>query len=355
MAGITCEMNCESRKQGRCVLEEIIVGKEGKCGSFREKKLPEYEPISVSDVVVYDNAGRPSVMVCFKRVTDNELFGGSHRPHPAFVIGGEVYDEIYISKYQNTVIDGKAYSVPFAKPTTNVTLEEAEKACFDKGDGWHLMTAQERGLIALLSLKNGTLPHGNTRSGEYHADSSEKGLCYDGCRTLTGSGPATWSHDHTPHGVYDLCGNVWEWVRGLRLMNGALQVCNNNDAAMPIDLSENGNAWCPVEYKCEQVYLNVVDDAIRVGTEPLEEEYTGSKWKDVNFEFDVPEQMRELALFAGEPDAYIYVDSEGERLPICGGSWHSGSNAGVFSVPLRGPRSHSYSHLGFRSAYYRKL
>lgn len=357
MAGITCKMNCESRQEGRCVYEEIIVGRDGKCGSFREKKVPEYEPISVSDVVIYDDVGRPSVMVCFKRVTNHELFGGSHRPHPAFVIGDDVYDEIYISKYPNTIIDGKAYSIPFAKPTTNVTLTEAEDACFEKGEGWHLMTAQERGLVALVSLKNGTLPHGNTRSGEYHADSSEKGICYDEgsktvidkilkgrtqtSKTLTGSGPATWSHNHTPHGVYDLCGNVWEWIRGLRLMNGALQVCNNNDAAMPIDLSKNGNAWCPVEHKCEQAYLNVVDNGFKVATEPL-------------LQFDVPEQLRELALFAGEPNAYIYISSRGELFPICGGDWYSGANAGVFTLNLTSPRSDAYSDLGFRSAYFKK-
>lgn len=141
-------------------------------------------------VAIYDNAGIPSFMYKFTRVSNKELFGGSDKPHPAFVIGGEVYDEIYISVYPNCEINGKPYSLPYQKPWTNLTNDEASEACFNKGEGWHLMTAAEWGLIANISLKNGTLPHGNTNNGQYHADASEKGVKYDGGdgRTLTGSG-----------------------------------------------------------------------------------------------------------------------------------------------------------------------
>ena len=62
--------------------------------------------------------------------------------------------------------------------------------------------------------------------------------------------------------------------------------------------------------------------------------------------------MKALGLFAGEPEAYIYADTSGERLPFCGGSWDSGSYAGVFYVSLNYPRSISSCDVGFRSAYY---
>ena len=62
-----------------------------------------------------------------------------------------------------------------------------------------------------------------------------------------------------------------------------------------------------------------------------------------------------MGLFPGEPEAYFYADTNGERLPFCGGSWLDGADAGVFGVNLNSPRSYSYSYLGFRSAYYRKL
>ena len=57
----------------------------------REQTAPGVE----HDVVaIYDNAGIPSIMHRFRRVTNKELFGGSDAVHPAFIIGGEVYDEI---------------------------------------------------------------------------------------------------------------------------------------------------------------------------------------------------------------------------------------------------------------------
>lgn len=54
-------------------------------------------------VAIYDDAGIPSIMHRFRRMSNKELFGGSDKPHPAFIIGGEVYDEIYISVYPTTL------------------------------------------------------------------------------------------------------------------------------------------------------------------------------------------------------------------------------------------------------------
>lgn len=103
----------------------------------REQTAPGVE----HDVVaIYDNAGIPSIMHRFRRVTNKELFGGSDAVHPAFIIGGEVYDEIYISVYENTMINGKPYSLPLQEPVTNITMEDFAQACFSKGEGWHCLT-----------------------------------------------------------------------------------------------------------------------------------------------------------------------------------------------------------------------
>lgn len=155
-------------------------------------------------VVIYDDASIPSVMRKFSKITNAELFGGSENVHPAFVIGGKEYDEIYISVYLNCVINGKPYSLPVQKLWTNITNDDAARACFSKGDGWHLMTAAEWGLVANICNKNGSFPHGNTAGGKYHADQSECGSVYDYGKTLTGSGPSTWTHNHQPDGIHDL-------------------------------------------------------------------------------------------------------------------------------------------------------
>lgn len=354
---VKCERNCKSKgKDGNCSLKEIVISSMGVCNQYQEG--PKFQPFCEDIVAVYDEAGIPSIMRRFKRMTNKELFDGSDKPHPMFVVGGEVQDEIYISVYPNVIINGKAYSLPMQKPAVNVTLEEAEKACFTKGEGWHLMTAVERGFLANLCYKHGTLPHGNTNYGKYHADHSEKGECFDGCKTLTGSGPATWNHDHTVFGVSDLCGNVWEWFRGLRLMDGVLQVAKDNDAAMNIDLSRESQNWQTMLADGKPICIDATE-GIRFTNNGEgidgDGEYDGCEWEDVEFDFGRTEQMIELGLFPGEPKAYMYADTGDERLPICGGSWAGGAFAGVFDVSLSSPRSYSGSSVGFRSAFYRKL
>ncbi|MEG1894613.1 MAG: SUMF1/EgtB/PvdO family nonheme iron enzyme [Oscillospiraceae bacterium] len=329
--------------------------------ALQKAMQPPETPANInSDVVaIYDNAGIPSIMYKFTKKSNKELFGGSNKANAAFIIDGKEYDEIYISVYPNTMINGKPYSLPFTKPATNIGNDDAAKACFSKGDGWHLLTAVEWGLIANASLKNGTLPHGNTNSGRYN-NTDECGVTYDDCRTLTGSGPATWTHNHTQEGIHDLCGNVWEMVRGLRLLNGKLQAAENNDAAMNIDLSKESDLWKSVNDDTgNYIRLSVNGDGdIAITSEKeyddAEHNYDGSKWKDVTIEC-ASEQMKELALFPGEPDAYFYVDStEGEYFPFRGGRWLDGADAGVFASDLCSPRSFVGTNIGFRSAFYRK-
>lgn len=67
------------------------------------------------------------------------------------------------------------------------------------------------------------------------------------------------------------------------------------------------------------------------------------------------EQLRALALFAGEEKAGCYVDStEGEYILFRGGGWDYGGGAGVFNSYLRNPRSNANGFIGGRSAYFKK-
>ncbi|MBQ4071104.1 MAG: hypothetical protein IJD51_01645 [Clostridia bacterium] len=307
-------------------------------------------------VVIYDNAGIPSIMRRFSLMRNNELFeGGSTVEHPAFVIGGEVYDEIYISVYPNCNINGKPYSLPGMKPWTNVTIDDAANACFSKGDGWHLMTAPEWGLLANISLKNGTLPHGNTDCGHYHADHSEKGIPIESGSpyTLTGTGPATWTHDHTVTGVHDLCGNVYEFVRGLRFKDGEIQIATDNDAALPeTDLSKNGSGWSSM---AEPMFVDTSHGVVRFTKEKVENDtYEGGRWKDVECS-EYTEGMKELAIYPGEPEVFCGIDgTEGEWLAYRGGYWGISSSNGVFYLGGNNPRAYTNTGIGFRSAYFKR-
>lgn len=308
-------------------------------------------------VAIYDNAGIPSFMHRFRKMTNKELFGGSDKTNAAFIIGDEEYDEIYISVYENCEINGQPYSLPMQNPWTGITNDEAARACFLKGEGWHLMTRAEWGLLANLSLKNGTLPHGNTDYGKYHENPKECGKpTGESGKTKTGSGPATWTHDHTAEGVHDLTGNAWEMVRGLRIKDGQLEMAKNNNAALDIDLTSEGDEWVPVrDDSGKPIRVSVSDGGIKFITESDHEEgYDGCRWEKVNIDCE-SETLKELALYLGEPEAYCYIDStEGEYLPLCGGDWNNTSRAGVFSVDLYYPRTYAGGGLGFRSAYFRK-
>jgi len=173
----------------------------------------------MSNELIFDDFGKPSVMVKIAKFYLDEVIVGAPRiPHPAFVIDGAEIPEIYISKYQNIIVDGRAYSLPFQRPAGDITFDEVRKACEDKGHGWHLMTNAEWAAIALWTKKNNTLPRGNNNCGSDYRHPDEKGIAFDNYWVLTGSGPAAWAHDHTPYGIFDMNGNAWEWVAGLRLL-----------------------------------------------------------------------------------------------------------------------------------------
>lgn len=306
-------------------------------------------------VVIYDALGIPNVMRRIPAITNRELFGGSDKVHRAFRIGGVEYDEIYLPVYDGAMINGALCSLPYQKPATGMTLEEMEEACWKKGEGWHLMTAAEWGLAANLSVMMGTLPHGNTDKGKYHANREERGICYDGMHTMTGSGPATWTHNHRPDGIHDLCGNIWKRLRGLRLHHGCIQTAPDNDAALPIDLSASGTAW--VDLLTEPgLPINVsVGDSIRITTDPPEEHWGGCRWGDVEMDVNPTEGLMELAIYKGEPDTCFFADDEEEDMcAFRGGSWGSGTSAGVFSLNFNGSRSGSSGYIGGRPAYFKK-
>ena len=195
--------------------------------------------LAPANEILYDDKGLPSIMVKIPKMSYADLgLGSSTATHPAFIVNGQEVDAIYISKYQNIVSGDRAYSLPGEDPKANINFNTAAKACTDKGAGWHLMTRAEWALLALWCKKNGTQPKGNNNYGKDTADSiyqAVPSMARDGSnriqRVATGTGPLSWSHDGTPAGIWDLNGNVYEWVGGIRTVNGELQILANNNAA----------------------------------------------------------------------------------------------------------------------------
>jgi hypothetical protein len=289
-----------------------------------------------------------------KFLLSDVIEGAPSIPHPAFVVKGREVPEVFISKYQNIVVEGKAYSAALQRPETSIDFNGAVAACEAKGPGWHLMTRAEWAAIALWSKKNGTLPRGNNNSGSDCRFPNEKGVTYDGNRTLTGSGPATWAHDHTTEGIYGLNGNVLEWMGGVRWMNGELQVIPDNDAAAGANQGADSAVWTPIKVDGKPVRYAITEEGITLTTKKPKKDWGGCKFRDLQADFEVPMTIKALAIFPDgkhETEDRFWVDTDGERLSFAGGHWSNGSHAGVFFLRGAYPRSYAAAAVGFRSAF----
>ena len=303
--------------------------------------------------IIFDSRGIPDIMVVF---APDEL------GLPA-EIKGKAVKEYAISKYPNTLIGGVPYSMPYQQPAVNINHDEAIRLCESKGPGWHLLTNDEWAALAHQSRKNGTLPRGNTDCGKSHSHPEETGTTYKdssgSSKTLTGSGPVTWNHDHTAEGVADMCGNIWEHVGGIRFMDGQVQVIPGNGAAAGVDQSKDSKEWTPL-YSADgdTIYYNVEDGEIKLQpVSPDRKDYDGVRFTELTAPaLDVPEKLIELGLYPAdgyEGTDYFWLDTDGERIVFRGGGWSDGADAGVFSFYGGNSRADVGWPVGFRSALIR--
>ncbi len=302
--------------------------------------------------VIFDDRGRPDILVVF---TPDEL------KLPDTLKGRKV-KEYAISKYPNTMIDGRPYSLPFMPPAVNVNHDEAIRLCEAKGPGWHLITNDEWAALARQSWENDTVPTGNTNSGKSHSHPEQKGTTYQNSygKTLAGSGPIEWNHDRTAEGVADMVGNVWEHVGGVRFLNGQAQIIPNNEAAAGADQSPDSKEWTAIYTPDgDPVYYNVKDGEIVLQpTAPEGKDYDGVPFCDLHerADMDVPDKLIELGLYPApgyEGEEYFWLDTDGERCVSRGGYWGNGAGAGVFCLYGGDSRSGSGTSIGFRSALVR--
>lgn len=322
-----------------------------------------------NNFLIYDNLGKPSVMVAISKFYLDEIIDGApHKVHPAFIVNGVEIDKIYISKYQNVVENNRAYSLPMKDPKTNITLDQAWNYCKNKGAGWHLITNAEWAAVALWCKKNGTIPRGNNDCGKDVRENIRKALpsSYDSSgnvsRTATGSGPASWYHDGSFAGISDFNGNIWEWVSSMRLVGNEIQVLENNNAAdFNNSIAADSNLWKAVLSDGTLVDPGTAD-TLKYSTA-----WSNTKFSDI---FTTPaaenngtfmlESLGIIPHSFSTPADYdnnaVWISSiNGEKLPRRGATSADKSNAGVFSIAISALRGTYTSSTGFRSAYYEPI
>lgn len=193
------------------------------------------------NTVRYDAAGLPSILVKFEPGEEallSYLYGDTTSGiHPAFNIDG-VIKPWFHAKYLCGRIGSTNYAVSLRglDPAHTINFDNSLSLCVNKGAGYSLASNAQQAYIALLSMRKGFQARGNTHYGRHHVQTSEYGIGALSSgdrygRTLTGSGPNTWSHDGTPFGIFDMVGNVYKWAGGFRIVNGELQVMPQGNAA----------------------------------------------------------------------------------------------------------------------------
>ena len=363
---------------------------------FDEMKIAIETITGGANTVLFDDIGMPSVMVAMPKQTIGDLYGTDSRAvHPAWIVDGEYKKVVYVSKYMNFVANHRAYSLPMRDPHVFFNFDDGVRFCLNKGPGWHLMTNSEWMAAAQWSKRNGTRPHGNTDRGMYHAAPYEKGVPtamngHDVMRTASGSGPLTWNHTHDAAGICDLVGNMFEWVGGLRLMNGEFQIIEDNTAAV-----YSASMLAPDSHYWRAICVNGAlaahgeKDTLKVDGLPrgdneerdhllgaplirteidhrsyLGEDIQGNQgyiecqFCDLKAEegLKIPEIAKILGFFPDETclkeDGIFVARNYGERIAVRGGKAGSLDRAGLNALHFYNPRFYDGSAtIGFRSAY----
>ena len=374
-----------------------------------EDLVPAIEVLSDGkNKVLFDDQDAPSIMVVFNKSEFTDIFNEATLNSVFGPFGA--YTTAYMSKFQNIVKNGRAYSLPLQNPATDVassggnttvsvSWDYANQVSEAKGTGWVLCPNSLWGAVSHLARVNNTLPHGNNNYGSdiNYPNESGTGCYWSGtdlrtCKVLTGSGPTTWYSDHTPYGVSDMNGNVTEWVGGFRHVYGEPQFITIADMVAHRGYSATSDVWNAVSgsggplkitnpsatsiygQNAIRYYINSSGKmALQVtaadgntttantareswttymGTGEFVVETGATTAKDyILIPFGLfPLNTRTTDVYGGQ--GLWLSPNHNERICTRGGAWDSGSRAGVWYAYMSIARSSTNYNLGFRSAFY---
>lgn len=359
----------------------------------REELRERVEELSAGrNTVLYTAEGVPGIYV---RIPADRLRGAvgtelGADTHEAFIVSGNTIPAFYLGKYQASAVnhttgalivdpvsaaaDGRILSLPGLDPVATISFDVSRALCEQNGAGFHLQTNAEWSYLLLKSLEGGYEPRGanDNAGGDTLRPDERSDLPSLGAikRSLTGTGPWSWSHDMTPYGAWDLNGNIWEWCAGLRINAGEINVIPDNDAALgaTIDMGAGVGDWQSLlaaggDYAAPGA-PGVLHYDYAAGAVVLSDETLDTSATSYNVQFldmaakdglTPPARLKRLGLFpltaAAPARGRFYFQPTAERLPLRGGAWNSGSYAGLAALSGVRVRSRRDSSSGCRSAF----
>lgn len=309
--------------------------------------MKEHKFVKETPIVIYDKDGFPSMMLKLENTAPSK-----EEVDPIFIVKGQEYDSIYLSRFANSIMDGHAVSLPFMDPAVMLNMDEMIAACKAKGEKWHLLTILEWRYIVDRTIEG---IHGNTSFGSYHGDGRERGI-KGKHSALTGSGPASWFHNGDKEtGIADVVGLVWKTVVGLRLKNGIVEYMKDNDAAAPdADLSERSKEFLQITVDGLPVRIGSDGYGLKITTDEVLKYDDAERW-NVEVELsEVPEILKDLGIITEGMEKsreWLIADPSLEECVCCVGSCHSSmSNSGPSALHLFTDRAFKTNIIGFLSA-----
>lgn len=253
--------------------------------------------------------------------------------HEAFLVGGIEKSHFLLGMYPAALVNSEVVSQPGRIPWVSNTFDATLAACAALGAGWHQASIWEWAYIALWCMANGYQPTGNTDWGRSHAnvwetvargDNGQPGVASGDGKHYAGYGPNAWNHNAGANGIADLVGLVWERLNLMKMVGGRVYLADDNDHT----LAET--AW----------------------TDTLFDMPGSRTWSTIVNTGASDKLKRALVVPNGvlDPQGYMYTTLTGERIPLRGGAWRNGGNAGLGALALLDVRSVSSSNIGLRLA-----
>lgn len=405
--------------------------------------------------VLFDQYGFPSVHVFIPKFNWDSVNGfASTTVHPAFIWGNVEHAGFWVGKYQScaivvatgaikatqtadwsvSVAGHVGVSLPYQDPAVylnyNATIDliEAKNSAVMRAAGniFHVMTNAEWSAVAIWCkqmYKDALFASYCRGNNDYCRDVDNKGITglplnetltigssggsygspYYG-RWRTGSGGARTAHNFDPSGIFDLNGNIWEWIIGLQSPNANngkdTFIIPNNEAAVATILqlkdiaSVPGAPWLKIgewasltdeafskenitnfigysktiapltvgirykiaTYNIDDDFLNVGAASNAAGVVFTATGPTPTHWEHASvLELYDVERLALTAhsdVTADYGSDYFYKPDVGENnVPLRGGRWDAGAYAGLFHLYLNDVATFAYYGIGLRSAF----